>query len=210
MKKLLATLAVTLGTAALAQSADVNTHTQTQQEQQNTEGRKISTGLDASDIAPGLNGSKAEKQEKKESKAESQHALMDKAHAFKVNGTFEKEALGAVSLSRAEQNLPNVDLRVKDQTQVLLDGKKVSAKDIPEGSQVRASFQMDGLTAVALELNATSPKGVAGGAKKGTKSTTKETKTETKTETKGEKSTTPAPAPETQQGTTGTQPAPKP
>jgi hypothetical protein len=48
---------------------------------------------------------------------------------------------------------------VRDQTTVLLDGKKVAVGDIPEGAQVRASFQIDGDDAVALEIKATSPKG---------------------------------------------------
>jgi hypothetical protein len=49
----------------------------------------------------------------------------------------------------------------------MLDGKKVEKTDqIPEGAQVRAKFQLEGQEVVALELRATSPKGVKKDAKK--------------------------------------------
>ena len=50
MKKTLAALVITLGTAALAQDAVPSD--QAQQEQQRNEGRRISTGLDATEVAP--------------------------------------------------------------------------------------------------------------------------------------------------------------
>jgi hypothetical protein len=199
MKKLLAALVFTLGTAALAQS-DVNPNTRVQQENQRNDASRVKTGIEATDVLPGLSGSQARKQDKPQDKKQTEAALMNKAHAFNVNGTLKGSALEGITLSR-QNNLPDVELDVRDQTKVMLDGKKVAVGDLPEGAQVRASFQMDGDDAVALEINATSPRGVAGSGKKAT-----QTK-DTKTAPADDKGTTPAPAPapETQQGTQGTQ-----
>ncbi|MCY1082593.1 hypothetical protein [Archangium lansingense] len=159
MKKLLAALVLTLSSAALAQT-DVNQNTQAQDETKKDDSRSIETGVEATDVLPGLSGSKAQKHDQ-----EKTDALMNKANAFNVNGTLKRADNDDIILSRQSQNLPDVELDVRAQTVVLLDGKKVVVGDIPEGAQVRASFQIDGDDAVALELKATSPKG----AKKGTK-----------------------------------------
>lgn len=186
MKKLLAALVLTLSTAALAQS-DVDS--KAQQENERNDATRMKTGIEATEVLPGLSGAKGEK------KADVN--LMNKAHAFNVNGTVTKASSGEITLSRQSEKLPDVKLDVRDQTQVMLDGKKVAVADIPEGAQVRARFQLDGDNPVALDVNATSPKGVAGG-KKGAKGT-KETKGTTAP------APAPAPAPDTQQGTQGTQ-----
>jgi hypothetical protein len=190
MKKLLAALVLTLSTAALAQS-DVNS--KAEQENQRNDNTRMKTGIDSTKVLPSLSGAKSEAKQ-------ADINLMNKAHAFNVNGTLTKASSGELTLSRQNDKLPDVKLDVRDQTQVMLDGKKVAVNDIPEGAQVRARFQLDGDDAVALDVNATSPKGVAGGAKKSTKST------KTTKETKTTQETTPAPAPDTQQGTQGTQP----
>ncbi|HYO59516.1 hypothetical protein [Archangium sp.] len=166
MKKLLAALVLTLGTAALAQS-DANPNTRAQQENQRNDASRIETGVDATEVLPGLSGSQAHKQDKQRDKQQTDAALMNKAHAFNVNGTLKGSAMGGITLSR-QNNLPDVDLDVRDQTKVMLDGKKVAVGDIPEGAQVRASFQIDGDDAVALEINATSPKGARKSPKSGT------------------------------------------
>ncbi|MGZ3458557.1 MAG: hypothetical protein ACXU86_08635 [Archangium sp.] len=200
MKKLLAALVVTLGTAALAQQADTNPqNAPAQQEPQGAEGRHISTGVDASDVAPEMNGAKSEAKQ-----TENEAAAMNKAHAFNLNGTVKKAGHNGVTISR--QGLPDADLAVRDQTQVMLNGKKVAVADIPEGSQVRAKFQLEGNDTVAVVLDATSPKGMAGSTKKGAKT---EKKGGTKTETKTEKKTTTEEKGTTQPETQGTQPAPQ-
>jgi hypothetical protein len=155
MKKLLAALVLTLSSAALAQTDATQQNTQAQEENKKNDPSRVETGVEATEVLPGLSGSQAQKQEKKQTDI----ALMNKAHAFNVNGTFKGSAMGGITLSRPNQNLPDVDLDVRDQTKVMLDGKKVAVRDIPEGAQVRASFQIDGDDAVALEIKATSPKG---------------------------------------------------
>ncbi|QRK10277.1 hypothetical protein JQX13_09375 [Archangium violaceum] len=160
MKKLLATLVITLGTAALAQS---NVDPKAQKEDQRNDASRIETGIDSTEVLPGLSGSKAQKQADQQQASGAQKssdaALMNKANAFNLKGTLKKGSdRDEVILSRQNQNLPDVELDVRDQTQVMLDGKKVAVGDIPEGAQVRASFQLVEDDAVAVELNATSPK----------------------------------------------------
>lgn len=154
MKKLLTALVLTLSSAALAQTAAPQ-NTQAEEQNKKNDTSRIETGVEATDVLPDLSGAKAQKQDEKPTDA----ALMNKTHAFKVNGILKGSAMGDITLSRQDLKLPDVDLDVRDQTKVMLDGKKVAVGDIPEGAQVRASFQIDGDDAVAVEINATSPKG---------------------------------------------------
>ncbi|PTL83226.1 hypothetical protein [Vitiosangium sp. GDMCC 1.1324] len=197
MKKLLAALVITLSTAALAQS-----NANTQQESQTK--KHVSTGVDASEVAPSASGSKATKEHKQQEEASAMKK--EKEHAFNLSGDLKSSKKDEVTLSRQKEGLPDAQLAVRDQTIVRLDGKTVSAADIPEGSMVRAKFQIEGDNAIAVELDASTPKSVAGGAKKGTKST-KETK-----HAPAPTGTTPAPTEGTQgthQGTPSTQPTPQ-
>lgn len=200
MKKLLTALVLTLSTAALAQS---DADSKAQQENQQNDTSRMKTGIDSTEVLPELSGSKAHKED-----AQASANLMNKTHAYNVRGTVTKATSEDIILSRQGEKLPDVKLDVRAQTMVMLDGKKVTLSEIPEGSQVRASFQLEGDDAVAVDVNATSPHGVSGGAKKSTKKETKDTKGTTAP------APAPAPAPEaqpgTQPGTTGTQPAPKP
>ncbi len=149
MKKLVAALVLTLGTAALAQQAEQNT--QAQEEQKRNEGRRISTGVDATDV-----GHAATKAVGLES---SQEGTFKKEKAFTMNGTLKGAAYDGITLAR--QGLPDADLDVRKETQVKLDGKTVEVGAIPEGAEVRARFQLEGEEIVAVELNAKSPKGGA-------------------------------------------------
>ncbi len=218
MKKLLTALVITLSTAAMAQQAD---DTQAQQEQQRNEGRRISTGVNATDVGPAIGNTakdvgqaiggsgQAAKEDVNQAAQDTQqganqagkdikqdarevgqdikqgasHAAKDVkqgaedlAHkagmatanqgtfkrdkAFTATGTLKNTGGGGVTLVR--QGLPDANLDVRPETVVMLDGKKVDSSAIPEGSQVRARFQLEGEEIVAVELNATSPKGVKG------------------------------------------------
>ncbi len=155
MKKLLTALVFTLGTAALAQS-DANQNTRAQQQDERNDASRVDTGIQATDVLPGLSGSQAQKQNQNQGRTQTDASLMNQANAFSLNGTLKKADMDGdgVTLARAQQNLPDVELDVRDQTVVMLDGKKVALRDIPEGAQVRARFQIDGDDAVAVELNA--------------------------------------------------------
>ena len=160
MKKLLAALVFTLSTAALAQDDMQNTPAQddTQAVEQNKKNdpSRVKTGLDATEVAPAI------KDKAKDAAAAvgldtNKDGTFKADKAFSVNGTLKGEAKEAITLAR--QGLPDANLDVRDQTKVMLDGKKVEIGAIPEGAQVRAKFQLEGEEPVAVEINATSPKG---------------------------------------------------
>lgn len=155
MKKLLTALVLTLSTAALAQS-DANQNTQAQQEQKKNEASRIDTGMDATEVAPAI------KDKVQDARAAvgldtAKDGTFKTDKAFTVNGTLKGEAMGGITIAR--QGLPDAELDVRDQTKVMLDGKKVQVGAIPEGAQVRAKFQLEGEEPVAVEINAKSPKG---------------------------------------------------
>ncbi|AKF84102.1 hypothetical protein SAMN05443572_112269 [Myxococcus fulvus] len=153
MKKLIATFAVCLGTAAFAQSAPAQpAPSQTQIPSPST---RVDTGVNATDVGRGINGATREA-----SNAQAQENLFNKKHSLSLKGTLKKADDDSVNLTR--KDLPDAELDVKAQTVVMLDGKKARVEEIPEGSEVRASFQLDGDNAVAVELRATSPKGTGG------------------------------------------------
>lgn len=161
MKKLLTALVLTLSTAALAQT-DANQNTQAQQEQERNEASRIETGVDATEVAPAVKGAVQDVGAAVGLDTEKDGTFKtDKA--FTVNGTLKGEAMGGITIAR--QGLPDADLDVRDQTKVMLDGKRVEVGTLPEGAQVRAKFQLEGEQPVAVEINAKSPKG----AKKGNK-----------------------------------------
>jgi hypothetical protein len=55
-------------------------------------------------------------------------------------------------------NDPGLRLEVGPDTQVLLDGRRSFPEQLPEGSQVRASYREDEGGSVAVRVDATSPK----------------------------------------------------
>lgn len=74
--------------------------------------------------------------------------------AFEVKGTLKKRTAGALTLSR--EHLPSAVLTLRPQTQVFVDGKKAQVKQLEDGVEVRALFQLDGEKAVAVRVEATS------------------------------------------------------
>jgi hypothetical protein len=187
MKKLLTALVITLSTAAMAEQAGT---TQAQQEQKRNEGRRVSTGVDAAEVGPAIGNTAkdvghkvsgaaqdtkenvneaasetaqdasdtADKLAHKAGLATASQGTFKKDKAFSTNGTLKNTGGGGVTLVR--QGLPDANLDVRQETVVTLDGKKVDSSAIPEGAQVRARFQLEGEEIVAVELTATSPKGV--------------------------------------------------
>ncbi|PTL77572.1 hypothetical protein [Vitiosangium sp. GDMCC 1.1324] len=74
---------------------------------------------------------------------------------YNAAGTVKSANDNSVTISRP--NRKDSSLEVRQDTVVMLDGKKVEASALPEGSQVRARFQREGQTLIAVELDATSP-----------------------------------------------------
>ncbi|HEX5750238.1 MAG TPA: hypothetical protein VFZ09_28665 [Archangium sp.] len=159
MKKLLAALVFTLSTAALAQADDTQAQKNTQavEENQKNDTSRVKTGLDATEVAPAIKDT-VKKAEAKVGLDTNKDGTFKADKAFSVNGTVKGEAKEGITLAR--QGLPDANLDVRDQTKVMLDGKKVEIGAIPEGAQVRAKFQLEGQEPVAVEIHATSPKGV--------------------------------------------------
>jgi hypothetical protein len=163
MKKLIATLALCLGTAAFAQDAAQQQPSKNQFPGEKTE-KKLDTGIDATEVGPGI-GKAAKKVTGVQTEDEGTFKM---EHALNLRGTLKDATADGVSLAR--QGLPDADLDVRDNTKLFLDGKKVEKTDmIPEGAQVRAKFQLEGQEVVALELRATSPKGAKKDMKKAEK-----------------------------------------
>ncbi|MCP3104785.1 hypothetical protein LZ198_38565 [Myxococcus sp. K15C18031901] len=150
MKKLIATLALGLGTAAFAQSAQQEPPPPSQSQVPKAE-QRVGTGVDASEVGRGLNGGA-----KEAAAVNGQNDPYQKRHALDIQGKVTKADKDKVTIARTD--LPDAKLDVKAQTAVTLDGKKIRADQIPEGSAVRAKFQLDGDDPIAVELKATSPK----------------------------------------------------
>jgi hypothetical protein len=155
MKKLIAALALCMGTAAFAQDAKPAEAPSQKQVPAPEVEKKLDTGIDATEVGPGI-GKTAKKVVGAQTEDEGTFK-MDKA--MSLSGTMKDATADGVSIART--GLPDADLDVRDKTVLMLDGKKVKKTDeIPEGATVRAKFQLEGQEVVALELRATSPKGV--------------------------------------------------
>ncbi len=161
MKKLIATLALCMGTAAFAQTAKpAEPPSQTQVPGPKVD-KKLDTGVDATEVGPAI-GNTAKKAVGAQTEDEGTFKM---EHAMNLKGTMKDATADGVSIARP--GLPDADLDVRDKTVLMLDGKKVEKTDqIPEGSSVRAKFQLEGQEVVALELRATSPKGAKKDVKK--------------------------------------------
>ncbi|GHG79370.1 hypothetical protein [Comamonas sp. JC664] len=147
MKKLITTLALCVGSVAFAQQPP-------SEKQVPRPGTEKSTGVDATEVGPAIG--KAAKDVTGIQTEDEGTFKRDKA--MSLQGTLKDRTADGVSISRP--GLPDADLDVRDKTVLMLDGKKVAKTDeIPEGSAVRARFQLEGQEIVAVELRATSPKG---------------------------------------------------
>jgi hypothetical protein len=169
MKKLIAALAICVGTAAFAEDANKAEKAQQAQQEKKRDATQVFTqkpgdsikeaqrdaeeGIDATEVGPKI-GKAAKDVTGVQTESE---GTFKTAQAFSMKGTLKDRSLEGVTLERP--GLPAADLDVRDKTVVWLDGKKVKADALPEGAQVRAKFQLEGQDIVAVELRATSPKG---------------------------------------------------
>ncbi len=162
MKKLLAALVLCAGTAFAAEDTQVKDTQPTQAKTQ--EGRRISTGIDATEVGPGIaNTAKDAVNTAKEAVgagketvglATKEDGTFKTTQAFTLKGNIKNLAGGGVTIVR--EGLPDADLDVRKETLVMLDGKKVELRAIPEGAPVSARFQLEGEEVVAVELRAKS------------------------------------------------------
>jgi len=168
MKKLIATLAFCVGTAAFAnENQDKVEKAKQEQAEKKRDATQVFTqkpgdsikeskrdaeeGWDATEVGPKI-GQAAKDVTGIQTESEGTFKV---AQAFSMSGKLKDATLEGVSIERP--GLPVADLDVRDKTAVWLDGKKVKGVDaIPEGAQVRAKFQLEGQDIVAVELRATS------------------------------------------------------
>lgn len=139
MKKILAAVMVLTGTAAFAQ-------------------------VDATEVGPAIKeeakdiGSKTKENVKelgKQAGAQTADQGTFKADkAFKTNGDLKDTGREEITVSRA--GLPDAVMDIRNDTKVMLDGKKVNAKDLPEGAKITAWFQLEGEETVAVRIDAKS------------------------------------------------------
>ena len=168
MKKLIAALAICVGTAAFAnETQDKVQKAQQQQAEKKRDATQVFTqkpgdsikeskrdaeeGWDATEVGPKI-GQAAKDAVGVQTESEGTFKV---AQAFSMSGKLKDATLEGVTIERP--GLPAADLDVREKTAVWLDGKKVKGVDaIPEGAQVRAKFQLEGQDIVAVELRATS------------------------------------------------------
>ncbi|HYI00702.1 hypothetical protein [Hyalangium sp.] len=172
MKKLIAALALCVGTAAFAEDINQNDKLQKDQQAQQEKKRdasqvftqkpgdsiresqrKAEEGVDATQVGPKI-GKAAKDVTGIQTESE---GTFKTAQAFSMRGTLKDKTAEGVTIERP--GLPAADLDIRDKTAVWLDGKKVKKDALPEGAQVRAKFQLEGQDIVAVELRATTPKG---------------------------------------------------
>ncbi|MBU8897931.1 hypothetical protein DRW03_15395 [Corallococcus sp. H22C18031201] len=144
MKKHLCLLGVCLATTALAQSSS-SSH---------------STGVDATQVGPAIQDTAKKVVGQDAASKQREAETFQAASAFDLHGTVKEAKRGHITVERS--GLPPAQLAVKDPTQVWLDGKRVKADAIPEGLPVRARFQLNGASPVAVEVIASTPSGPSG------------------------------------------------
>ncbi len=152
MKKLIAALVLCVGTVAF--SGEKQVFTQQPGDSAREAQRDAEEGIDATEVGPAIERT-AKDVVGIQTESEGTFKV---AQSFNLRGTLKEATLEGVTIER--QGLPAADLDVRDKTAVWLDGKEVKVDAIPEGAQVRAKFQLEGQDIVAVELRATSPKGI--------------------------------------------------
>lgn len=172
MKKLIAALAICVGTAAFANDTTTSTDKVQKAEQKQAEKKRDASqvftqkpgdsikesqrdaeeGIDATQVGP-----KIAKTAKDATGVQTEsEGTFKSAQAFTMTGTLKDKTMEGVTIERP--GLPAADLDIRDKTALWLDGKKVNKDALPEGVQVRAKFQLEGQDIVAVELRATSMK----------------------------------------------------
>lgn len=170
MKKLLIAVAMCAGIPALAQNA-ATTDTQTQSQTQvqpndsatmrsnnpdlKSDMQQIGSDLNRAGMHVGRTAASTVQQTSRNlGLAPKDQATFKTDKAFTVVGTVQKASNNRVTITR-EGGLPPATLDVRQPTQITLNGQPWQAKNLQEGTQVRAKFQLDGTTPVAVIIEAT-------------------------------------------------------
>lgn len=83
---------------------------------------------------------------------EKKHPLFEGKDNFKVEGKIQRVSSDSITLAREE--LPAAKLRISKDTKVELDGQQVSAAQLKQGQDVKASFNLKDDKPEAVEIKA--------------------------------------------------------
>lgn len=86
---------------------------------------------------------------------EKKHPLFEGKNNFDVEGKIQKVSKNSITVAR--EDLPVATLNVNKDTKIELDGEKVSAAQLKTGQDVKASFNLKGDKAEAIEIKAEKP-----------------------------------------------------
>jgi Cu/Ag efflux protein CusF len=80
------------------------------------------------------------------------------AQAYEMSGTVEAVGAGLLGVGESvtirRENAPAVQLRVADETRIMLDGRSARLSELREGDEVRAVFDFKDSTPVAIDVEA--------------------------------------------------------
>jgi hypothetical protein len=80
------------------------------------------------------------------------HPTFDGKDNFKVEGKISQASAGSLTVTREE--MPPAKLMVDRNTQIELDGEKVSAAQLKPGQEVKAEFNLQDDKPMAIEIKA--------------------------------------------------------
>jgi hypothetical protein len=91
-------------------------------------------------------------QNTRDAKADKKHPLFDGKKNFDVDGKIQKVSANSITIQR--DDLPPATLSVSHGTKIELDGNQVSAQQLKQGEDVKASFNLNKDKAEAVEIKA--------------------------------------------------------
>jgi hypothetical protein len=83
---------------------------------------------------------------------EKKHPLFEGKSNFDVDGKIQKVSKSSITLQR--EGLPAATLNISKDTKIELDGEHASAQQLKQGQDVKASFNLKGDKAEAVEIKA--------------------------------------------------------
>lgn len=83
---------------------------------------------------------------------EKKHPMFEGKNNFEVKGRIQSVSASSITVSR--EDLPAAKLSVDGNTKIELDGEKVSASQLKQGQEVKASFNLSDDKPMAVEIDA--------------------------------------------------------
>ncbi len=146
------TLAMLVGAAALSW-AHVAIAQEAQQQKEEMKGQQQQGSQETMQPSQGMQeqGAKAEHKMGREARAEKRSLFEGKSN-FDLEGKISKVGRDTITLSR--EDLPAATLKVSKETKIEVDGNTASIKELKQGQDVKASFNLQGEKPLAVEIKA--------------------------------------------------------